>query len=272
MVYGRINKAITYIDTDDFSDTRVLGDNTTNESFVGLRGEAKIGKDLSAGYVLEIQEFFDYDGGGLNDSDGVGVRQSYAYIKSAYGQVSVGKQSTATDDIFLSSANTDAVLHPLTSQPLFGLEPFEGFKANVVRYNSPVFEGFMLSASWGEDDSKDIALRFAKVVGDFKLYAAAGYRETDDYELSYSNDDKVISLAASGLHVPTGLFASAYYGSLDLDGYAKVDAYQVVGGVEREIFGALSRRERPSLGHPTLPQMTIAVLMLHIAVGQPGKP
>lgn len=241
VVYGQINKAITNLSGDLGSDTRVLGDNTASESYVGVRGEATIRPDIKAGYVIEIQEAFDNGIGGAGaDSDdrtGIKTRQSYAYISSAQiGTVSIGLRSTATDLIYASVANTDAVVKPLTLQPFVGFEPLNGLKANIVRYDSPVFGGFTVSASWGEDDTKDIALKFSRTLDAFKVYAAAGYRETVDVDLALGAKDKVISLAASAMHIPTGMFVSAYYGQIDVGATLKPDAWQVMGGVERKFF------------------------------------
>ncbi|MEI9902379.1 MAG: hypothetical protein WDN31_22450 [Hyphomicrobium sp.] len=36
-----------------------------------------------------------------------------------------------------------------------------GDTQNVVRYDSPVFGGFSVSSSWGEDDMWDVAARYA---------------------------------------------------------------------------------------------------------------
>ena len=54
-----------------------------------------------------------------------------------------------------------------------------GLTQNVVRYDSPTFGGFSVSASWGEDDMWDVAARYAGEWGGFKLAAAAAYNEVN---------------------------------------------------------------------------------------------
>ena len=47
-----------------------------------------------------------------------------------------------------------------------------------MRYDSPTFGGFSVSASWGEDDIWDVAARYAGEIGGFKVAVAAAYIET----------------------------------------------------------------------------------------------
>ena len=47
------------------------------------------------------------------------------------------------------------------------------FRRNRVRYDTPTFAGFTASASWGEDDDYDIALRYAKEFNGLRVAAAA---------------------------------------------------------------------------------------------------
>ncbi len=53
-----------------------------------------------------------------------------------------------------------------------------GLTQNVVRYDSPTFGGFSVSASWGEDDIWDVAARYAGEFNGFKLAAAAAYSDS----------------------------------------------------------------------------------------------
>jgi predicted porin len=66
-----------------------------------------------------------------------------------------------------------------------GDQPGEGERRyNLVRYDSPAFSGFSASASWGEDDFWDIALRYEGEFHGFKIAAGIGYGEqTDGYYL-----------------------------------------------------------------------------------------
>ena len=52
-----------------------------------------------------------------------------------------------------------------------------GLTENVVRYDSPTFGGFSVSASWGEDDMWDVAARYSGEYNGFKLAVAAAYNQ-----------------------------------------------------------------------------------------------
>ncbi len=60
-----------------------------------------------------------------------------------------------------------------------------GLTQNVVRYDTPTFGGFSASASWGEDDMWDVAVRYAGEWGGFKVAAAAAYNEVNYGRATY---------------------------------------------------------------------------------------
>lgn len=172
-------------------------------------GKAAIDPRWSAGYVLEIgpnpspfapMDQFAFD----SSADGYEVRYSHWWLNSRdLGRISMGLQSQATDTITeVSLANTSPVVSPglpiflgylergwfmrkgdgtLTSLR-FGELLFrgrndiwgEGHRWDVVRYDSPALAGFTLSASWGMDDTADMALRYAGEFGRFKFAAGLG--------------------------------------------------------------------------------------------------
>jgi hypothetical protein len=62
-----------------------------------------------------------------------------------------------------------------------GDQPGEGERGfQLVKYESPLWHGFMLSASWGADDFWDVALRYETEVAGFELEAGIGYLELTD--------------------------------------------------------------------------------------------
>lgn len=62
-----------------------------------------------------------------------------------------------------------------------GDQPGEGERRyNLIKYETPAFAGFSASASWGEDDFWDIALRYSGEIAGFKLAAGVGYGEQRD--------------------------------------------------------------------------------------------
>jgi len=145
------------------------------------------------------------------------VIQSYWFVKSDHlGKVSIGQQSQASDNTAilvdgsgsLVPANwvafdTRAFFIRLSDgghlNQIWGLAgggcasmggvwgDCNGLTQNVVRYDSPTFAGFSISASWGEDDMWDIAGRYAGEHHGFKLAAAAAYNEVNSSGYASAN-------------------------------------------------------------------------------------
>ncbi len=102
--------------------------------------------------------------------------------------------------------------------------PGEGTRFNVMKYETPTFAGFTASASWGEDDVWDAALRCVGEFNCIKLAAGIGYAEWTDNERGYVNiggqsgvNGDELGMSASIMQVPTGLFLSGAYGQRNDD-------------------------------------------------------
>jgi len=113
-----------------------------------------------------------------------------------------------------------------------------GYPENAVRYDSPTFAGFSMSASYGEDDMRDIAVKYAAEWGAFKLSAAYGFANLTDEGCiapgqctnvpflggggaplqGYRKDVDVHQVGASLMHVPSGLWGYGYYEHEDNNG------------------------------------------------------
>ena len=107
-----------------------------------------------------------------------------------------------------------------------------GVPLNAVRYDSPTFGGFSVSASWGEDDFWDIAARYAGTFGSIKVAASLAYSENtdeggfDSRSLFGKRQSEYFQAGLYVEHVPTGLFAYGAYGTEDNVGqvaYASFD-------------------------------------------------
>lgn len=105
----------------------------------------------------------------------------------------------------------------------------DGIPTNAVRYDSPTFSGFSMSASWGEDDFWDVALRYAGEFNGIKVAVSAAYSHHSD-ENQFFGFDTVTGLSAFHPvqldssyfqigafvhHIPTGLFLYGAYGTED---------------------------------------------------------
>jgi predicted porin len=202
---------------------------------------------------------------------GTQVLQSYWFVKSdSLGKVSLGRQSQASDNTAILvdgsgslvpanwvafDTNSFAIrlgngaLTELSwgnAQSCFGMGgawgDCNGLTQNVVRYDSPTFAGFSLSASWGDDDMWDIAARYAGEHHGFKLAAAAAYNEVNN--IDYNNLNSALGVAVPDMeyfqlgvyvqHVATGLFGLYNYGTLEIDepgGLDDVDTHYFKGGL-----------------------------------------
>jgi hypothetical protein len=105
------------------------------------------------------------------------------------------------------------------SSPLGG--DCNGIVLNGVRYDTPTVAGFTASASWGEDDFWEVALRYAKEFSGFKLALGAGYSEftvenvTGPLPTGSKKDSKFFQAGGYLQHLASGLFVHAAYGHED---------------------------------------------------------
>ena len=214
--------------------------------------------------------------------NGVQTLQSYWFVKSdQLGKVSVGLQSQASDNTAILVDGSGSLISAnwvAFDTNSFGLRnsagalikgatwggaqgcageggawgDCNGLPQQVVRYDSPSFGGFSVSASWGADDMWDVAGRYAGEFSGFKLAAAAAYNEVSDSNYNNLKNNGIVpgglpnsQYFQAGLyveHVATGLFGLGNYGNLDFDGNKNPNAetWYAKGGL---------RTRFSSLGH-----------------------
>lgn len=256
---GQVNKMIMYWDDGHVNDAFVV-DNIYSASRFKMDGSAKIRPGWSAGYLVEM-EFDDAESTVVNNSgndDGGGtnglldLRHSYWWLKSdRYGTLKVGQTGHATYLItWMDTSGTGIISRDskhlvgfslqwrnsatnALSGTLFGnthTSLWEG-RGDVVRYDSPTIGGFKLSAAWGEDDVGDVALRFGRKLGNFKVVAGIGYADSTDT----ANEYETVSGSFGAFHIPTGLNIHFAAGDRDVTGSALDRTYWYVkGGLKRK--------------------------------------
>jgi predicted porin len=290
-VSGLINETLMAWD-DGFEQNAYVVTNETKRSRLKFSGQAKISDDVSAGYVLELgpragrQDRSNQNG--IFDSSGlIDVRYSNWQLKSkSLGTLSLGLQQQASDTVTeVTVANTDHFARPAPTQQFgdggkgfflrlpngklskltygnivsqgFNGTPGEGHRLAAVRYDTPVIAGFTASASWGEDDFWDAALRYTGEFSGFKFAAAAGYAEWADgngsprgcavIASSPDVDCQDFGLSASIMHLTSGLFATGGFGSRNDNNVRALygsaagvsdtqDFYFVQAGIEQKWF------------------------------------
>lgn len=193
-------------------------------------------------------------GANVDGQGGTQVLQSYWFVKSdQLGKIGIGRQSQASDNTAILVDGSGSLVP--ANWVAFDTNNFalrradgttfgswggaqscggqggawgdcNGLTQNVVRYDSPTFGGFSVSASWGDDDMWDVAGRYAGEHHGFKLAIAAAYNEVSNQ--NYNNlqsrglvvavpDSDYFQLGVYVQHVATGLFGLYNFGTLEID-------------------------------------------------------
>ncbi len=266
-------------DSDAYVGT-ALDDLTSRLTFAGsakINSEWSAGYSIY--FSIETDNLFqvtqnDDDGGG-----GVEIENNLFWIKSEQlGKISLGRMNHATDNIpitdlsglgsifaanvvifdgasfFLranganlttggadpTNLNWSTISHcHAVNAGIFG--DCSGDRTDSVRYDSPTIAGFVFSASWGEDDLYDVALRYAGEFGDIKVAAAFGYtvRSGDSgvgtAGINNQARSELVQGAISIMHTPTGLFVSAngMIDQLDIAGQPDAENFWVKAGIRQ---------------------------------------
>jgi len=226
-IYGQVNRAILFWD-DSFDRRSNVVDNTTSSTRLGFIGEGRIGPELLLGYRVEF-EFTDPASSQIhNPADvthpappmaGAGLRQAYWYLShSRLGTISLGRQWAATGTltlINLGSQMNDAALHHNNAFSI-GLGVAGGIFSDLrwgqiahqvdtlrepyLRYDTPAFLGFVLSAAVGEE-VWDVALRHHADWQGLRLASGIGYRDDAGHGMSEAKGALSLVHGASGLYV-----------------------------------------------------------------------
>lgn len=245
---GQVNKTILVWDDGVDSDV-FIGDHDEFQSGFSLSGSATMKPGWTAGFLIETEVQGEGDTLSVtqNNSDGgnnnVNLRQSNVYIESEQlGRVTMGFASLATDNIgfnyigghiwqpfpfsdfsFRVRGNQgvgvdEAVAGGLVFGSFFnnGAIGDPANRQNVVRYDSPTFAGFMVSASWGESDVADVALKWAKQWNSLKVTGALGYYWDSDDDFP-SQDLQNFGGNIGIKHEPSGLWATGHFSLRDYD-------------------------------------------------------
>ena len=218
-----------------------------------LGGQAKIAPGWTTGFLLRIQDLSDSTMGlnQFNDNNNLGpnVQLSNWFMASqAYGAATIGRQPLASKSVAMLTDLSGTQLianYVLFDGPGFFLRQHgellklrwgdigycysqarpwggdcDGIVMNGIRYDSPTFGGFSWSASLGQDDDYEAALRYTRELRQFKVALGTGYSiNTDELvqspPVSRRKDSSFFQAGGFIEHVPTGLFLHADYGTED---------------------------------------------------------
>lgn len=230
-VYGQVHEGILWYDAEGEKDV-VVSPGQENQSKIGLRGDARATKDISAGFKIEIDVLTQE--GGLSGDPGLELRLAHWWLEhKSLGRVSVGRINEATDSITeISMANTGLAWAPLsTGYTQANISPWDGNQTNGVRYDTPTFAGFTFSASWSSEDTFDIAARYGTEIKSIRLGVGVGFKSDGIW------GEETFSGSGSIMHTTTGLFLNGVYGQLKTTELfaddIKLTGYAGTAGIER---------------------------------------
>ena len=215
-------------------------------------------------------------------TDNVFTEELYWYLKSdRWGRFSVGMQSPAGDNAAFNSdlSGTTAAAYWVTydawdfnireKNGAFsnftwggglnasggqchgwggGAADCVGSPRNEVRYDLPIWSGFQVVASWGEDDEWGVTGYYTGTWWkDFSVKGVASYSGTNDPHLVVANpavanfdpNSHYLQIAGYLEHVPTGLWANFQWGHMDSDGYQSNDVYYAKAGIKLHCITSL---------------------------------
>ena len=276
-VSGHVNQVMVWSDYDAIdlggplstaggSDHAQIVSDPRSQSRFRFKGSARINQEWSAGYLMEI---------GASNSE-LSVRHNALYVKSnGFGTLWLGHTADAVDGIThidlgeRTSVNLDMTLYRslLGDELGIGFAPFsvtvplaqlaglatdfEGTRANLIRYVSPTVAGFVLSASWADDETASVALRYAGEFGAIRVAGGVGYQKRKDRSVDVPvslslgpisadgisvslpiGESNVMSGSLSVQHTPSGMFLTGSAAEIDFkDLDAKSFGWALAGGL-----------------------------------------
>jgi len=236
-ISGWVNRMVNIVDDGKNTDAYFV-DNDNAESRVNFAGTAKVTDDLTLGSMIELTIAPNKAGDVSQDNEETGDIFEQRIVEATldskrFGKLSLGKGWTASygsasRDLSRTSVISYATIADTAGGMLFRqkdddtltdlriVEAFQSFdglnRRNRVRYDTPTFYGFHLSASAVSDQRYDAALWWGGQGYGFKAIGAAALADPnqDDTDLQY---DGSFSL----LHEDTGLNLTLSAGLLDRD-------------------------------------------------------
>ena len=211
LLYGQLNPAYLSFD-DGVSSTSAIVDNSHSNSRVGIWVRQPFGEnqfsfnfETALGLRPSARLSQNFTPKGINWQRTSIRKADFALKTPNYGTFSAGQGSMATDgvaEVDLSGTTlvtyvsvpdgpgafrfrtTAGVLSARTIGGAFG--DFDGGRRGRVRYDTPSFNGFTVSASYGNEilvsaanlNTRDIAIRYAGDTGEFQMKGALGYSRT----------------------------------------------------------------------------------------------
>ena len=230
-VSGHLNRALLIGDDEvTGKDTDVKHvDGGASPSRFRMTGSADLGNGVTAGVNLEygvgktksqsIKADLNDDGKDdgpddleVKDGSSIDLRHSAVYFSGAFGKLTLGHTSQATDSIAYSNFDNHAWAAGIEIGCDFcsGLPTYGGTRSQIARYDTPGIGPATISVSGDGNDFWDAAIRLASDVGGGGYQLKVGYGDTED---------KQANMAVSGAFgLSNGTHFNLAWGRQDPDG------------------------------------------------------
>lgn len=214
---GQVNRGVLFVD--DGNQTEILHvDNDNSSTRFRLIGTADYNEEISIGSVIEVQfesnstANIKIDGSAPGGNNSFTERKLELYFDhNRFGRLWLGQGDTAsngTSEVDLSG--TSVVAYSGIADMAGGIEfqdagvagpqinevfsNFDGLsRDDRIRYDTPGFGGFKLSASHADSRKSDVALRFSGDIGaGLKLAAAVAYSVNNDVDSQVAGSVSVL--------------------------------------------------------------------------------
>ncbi|MEH6470366.1 MAG: porin [Halopseudomonas sp.] len=222
---GHINRAVLLTDDGDSTDVHHVDNENSNSRF-RILGEVDASETLTVGSVLEV-EFESNSSGDVSQSNTDDAspnnfqrRKFEIYFADTWGKLWMGQgdmASNGTSEVDLSGttlAGYSAVgdvaggymfydnmvpgLGTVTIGDAFSQMDGQS-RRNRLRYDTPNMSGFVVSASHGENDRGDVALRYGANFDGTKVAGALAY--SDNRDIDGLVNGSISALLANGFNV-----------------------------------------------------------------------
>ena len=232
-ISGQVNRAVNIVDDGDQTDAFFVDNDVSNSRF-RLVGTGDLGEGTTLGTRIEIavspNNSFDVSQDDEETGDFFDQRKVEVFVRNdAYGQLSVGKGNTASEDTaeYDLSLVAGPIMYSGISDIVGGLQfrdggdltgialgdaffNFDGLgRRDRVLYDTPVFgPGVQFSASAAASNRYDLAMTWGGDYGDWTGVEIGDFLTLGAVAISDPDIDDVdfrLNGSASVLHMPTGL-------------------------------------------------------------------
>jgi hypothetical protein len=188
-ISGHINRMVRFADDGDKSDIQHL-DNSNSQTRIRIKGlegygDTGWGFKWETGITSNLSEFASLEQSTSDSQSEFMTRLAYIWYYAPWGKASMGQgygaawktgqrdlsgtyDAQANDSRLWGSINFHDMVGTSsnTAGGLFRGIGYGGEREDRVRYDSPSFGGFKLSASWGNDDEQEYAVKYRAVSRD----------------------------------------------------------------------------------------------------------